>query len=1414
MASPRISSSSMYSSSRLIVLVFISLFALARADSTGPAAPRFTAKEIQQGFRDGSILAKPKCNISETVLRARESRGGAKLHRLFKRINALRVLEFSPTQDVSQTIDSLRASGLYEYVEPNYLRHAMVVPNDPRFGDQWALQNSGQSGGTSGADIKAVSAWDVRSSPGSIIVAVLDSGVRASHEDLAANLWVNPKETAGNGVDDDGNGYVDDVNGMYSLVATGAANSGDITDKVGHGTSVASVIGAVGNNGKGIAGIAWNVKMMICRMADNGGEAATSDIIESVDYAVANGAKIINISYGGRGYSNAEYDSMAKARDAGVIIVASAGNDGVSDQIKANYPASIPLENIISVANTTRTDALAPSSVYGGLVELGAPGTDILAASKDGDSSYDYVTGTSLSAPMVSGSLALLAAQFPSDNYRQLINRLLRSVDKIPALNGKVQTGGRLNLNKALNSAAGANTPFNDNFADRAKIDGETVNTRGVSVGATPEPSEPSHGAAGGASLWWTWTAPRSGTAVVDTAASSFDTTVAVYTGSTLVGLTQVAANDDSDGTTTSHLSFAVVSGTAYHIAVDGKGGATGLIQLSLGLAPANDDFANAVTLSGATGKSSGTNHGATRQAGEPTASSDAGATGNGRTVWYSWTAPKSGRFGFSVPTQIFTPIVSVYTGSSVNALSLIASQVNDCDFTATSGVTYKIAVDTADVAGSFTLVYTEGYAFTIDAHVYSSAAITLDDVLVFATNAGTLFYSSSNYWFDNLVGQLDISTPALGTDGTIYITTSTSLYAIAADKTHKWTKDLDDGFGSSPALTSAGNIVVHSNDGFLRVYSPSGTELWSTAVTGNSYSSPSIAPDGTIYIGSTDHNLYAVNGDTGAVKWKYDTGGEIYASPAIGTDGTIYIGTMSSKFLAVKPTGSLAWSYSTGDSITSSAAIAADGSLYFGCYDKKVYCLTSGGTLKWSYTTGDQIRASSPAIGSDGTVYIGSYDGCLYVISSTGALTKKYQTGSYIRSSPMLIEDAVVVGSDDGRYYILTATGEGMANSPWPTYRQNVQRTGRKSLNTAPSITTQPSATVVAIGGSATLSVSAQGQDPLTYQWYLNGAAIPGATQSSYTITNASDANAGNYTVVVTNALGSITSGVATVTVATASNLGRIVNMSARAIAGTDAKTLIVGLVISDGPGTKSMLIRGVGATLAQAPYNVPGVLADPTLRLFPGGSDKPIATNDDWGTDPKVPALMTQTGAFAFLSAKDAAMAADLASGGYTVHVTSTASASGVALAEFYDATQVFTADTPRLINISARSQVGTGGDVLIVGFVIGGATPVKVLIRGIGPTLGDSRFQVPGVLADPKLTLRILGKEDVLQENDNWGASANVAELQAAMTSANAFSLSADSKDAMIVATLQPGAYTAVISGVNNTTGVALAEVYELK
>ena len=488
-----------------------------------------TQEEVRLGRRESAVIVKPRAGVVAEQVAAHERTEGVSLRRNWSG-GGLRLLELRAGDTPEDAAARLNATGLYEFVEPDFLRYRRGAPNDPRFAEQWALHNTGQSGGRAGAHISATAAWDTRSSAESVIVAVLDTGLRVTHEDLAGNLWINPGEIPGNGIDDDGNGYIDDVHGINSLLAKGTAGSGDPFDDEGHGTDVAGVIGAVGNNATGTSGVAWRVKLMPMKIDNHegatGGGAFTSNIIECVDYAIAMGARVINLSYGGSNYSQAEVDAFRRARDHGIIVVVSAGNDGNNTSDVPDYPASYPVENIVSVANSDRNDRLSVSSNYGGLVELAAPGTDILTLGHDRDNEYVLYSGTSFSAPMVAGSLALLRAQFPDDSARTLINRLLRSVDRLPEFEGKVCSGGRLNLTRALTASSGR--PFNDDFAERSKLAGESVVARASSAGATAENGEPAIPGGGGASVWWTWTAPRSGQAMVDTDGSAFDTVVAV----------------------------------------------------------------------------------------------------------------------------------------------------------------------------------------------------------------------------------------------------------------------------------------------------------------------------------------------------------------------------------------------------------------------------------------------------------------------------------------------------------------------------------------------------------------------------------------------------------------------------------------------------------------------------------------------------------------------------------------------------------------------------------------------------------------------------------------------------------------------------------------------------------------------
>lgn len=364
--------------------------------------------------------------------------------------------------------------------------------------------------------------------------------------------------------------------------------------------------------------------------------------------------------------------------------------------------------------------------------------------------------------------------------------------------------------------------------------------------------------------------------------------------------------------------------------------------------------------------------------------------------------------------------------------------------------------------------------------------------------------------------------------------------------------------------------------------------------------------------------------------------------------------------------------------------------------------------------------------------------------------------------------------------------------------------------LSAPPAIATQPADVTVSAGSAATFTVGASGQPAPTYQWRKDGVAIAGATGASFNLPSAQPADVGGYSVVATNTLGSATSRTAALVVTPPPNPGRLINLSIRSAAGTGAQTLIAGAVIG-GAGTggaKPLLIRAAGPALG--PFGVTGFLADPTLSVF-SGTGAVVAANDNWAGDAQVIAIGGQVGAFALAPAtsRDAALHAPaLNSGTYTVQVSGVGGITGIALAEIYDATPVaaYTLTTPRLINLSARTQVGTGGDILIAGFVIGGATPKTLLIRAVGPTL--TAFGVPGALADPRLEL--YAGTTRIDLNDNWGGAAPLA---AAFGTVGAFALAPASLDAALLVTLAPGNYTAQISGVGGATGVALVEVYEV-
>ena len=383
-------------------------------------------------FNPGRILVKPLAGVDLSALHRLI---GVRTLGKFPAIGNLEIVQVPATATAAALISFYQQSGLVQYAEHDYAVHALNDPNDFYYqqGNLWNFKNSGQSGGTPGADIHASAAWSIATDASSVIVAVLDTGVRDTHQDLAANMWINP------------------VAGSHGTNVV--AGSNNPYDDYGHGTHVSGIIGAVGNNGFGVVGVCWRTKIMACKFLDSAGNGTVSDAVICIDYARTHGAKAINASWGGFTFtSQALHDAIASARDADIVLVAAAGNSGANNDVTPLYLASYSdLDNVVSVAASDDTDNLASWSDYGLTnVSLAAPGTPIFSCWNGSDSDYQYDNGTSMACAHVTGAVALLRAYYPRENHRQIIQQILTGTDPEPALVGKCKSGGRLDLARAL----------------------------------------------------------------------------------------------------------------------------------------------------------------------------------------------------------------------------------------------------------------------------------------------------------------------------------------------------------------------------------------------------------------------------------------------------------------------------------------------------------------------------------------------------------------------------------------------------------------------------------------------------------------------------------------------------------------------------------------------------------------------------------------------------------------------------------------------------------------------------------------------------------------------------------------------------------------------------------------------------
>lgn len=578
-------------------------------------------------------------------------------------------------QSLLDRIAAMRASGLFEYVEPDYIVSKSLVPDDAAFvdGTLWGLQNLGQSGGKVGADIDAVRAWDLTTGSTNVIVAVIDTGIRYTHQDLASQMWVNPGEIPGNQIDDDGNGVVDDVYGINAV-----ADNGDPMDDGDHGSHVSGTIGAAANNGHPHVGVTWNVQLMACKFLNNQGFGATSDAIECIDYAVNMGAKILNNSWGGGPFSFALFAAIDRARRADVLFVAAAGNSGEDGDLIPHYPANYNLDNIISVAALDRSDNLATFSNFGRTtVDLGAPGVSIFSCTSGSDADYQEFDGTSMAAPHVSGVAALVMSHFPGAPMSEVRDRILFSVVPVNALNNRTVTGGRANAYNALTITGGPN----------------------LSLAVNP-PS-------GSAIL------AGANTPIFVRVTSLFGVRDATVTG-TVSGLTNLNltfANDGTapdaiatDDTYTANLSAPGTTGTLMLTIVasaPGKVTTTNTVTYSVIPRPSNDDFANATKAPAPGAFYLSNNRFATLEVSEPVHAGVVDAVGS---LWWAWTAVSNGPVLIDTTGSAIDTVIAVYRGNSLASLIPVAAVDNvgtlnqaHLSFNATNGITYRIAIAGAD---------------------------------------------------------------------------------------------------------------------------------------------------------------------------------------------------------------------------------------------------------------------------------------------------------------------------------------------------------------------------------------------------------------------------------------------------------------------------------------------------------------------------------------------------------------------------------------------------------------------------------------------------------------------------------------------------------------------------------------------
>ncbi len=370
------------------------------------------------------------------------------------------------------------------YAEPDYIVHALDTPSTAQFSDQWALHNTGQSGGKVDVDINALGMWNLTTGSSDVVIGIVDTGISYNHPALAANVWVNPLEIAGNGIDDDNDGYIDDIHGINAI-----KKNGDPMDDNGHGTHVAGIIGAQGSNS--VSGVNKKVSMIACKFLDADGSGNVSDAIACLNYFLALAKRqksplnivATNNSWGGGPYSQALYDAIQAQEQQGILFITAADNATANNDVVDTYPANYKLPNIISVGAIDRNDQLAPFSDYGKhSVHVTAPGVDILSTYLN--NGYELLSGTSMATPYVTGIAAMLKSHDPTLDWKSIKNLIVAG--GVPSTGATSTLSGR-RVRGAGTDGTGSLTCQNQVVTSRLA---PTVDSMSVAIGSAVGLSE------------------------------------------------------------------------------------------------------------------------------------------------------------------------------------------------------------------------------------------------------------------------------------------------------------------------------------------------------------------------------------------------------------------------------------------------------------------------------------------------------------------------------------------------------------------------------------------------------------------------------------------------------------------------------------------------------------------------------------------------------------------------------------------------------------------------------------------------------------------------------------------------------------------------------------------------------------